>query len=88
MGIFGNVILVLVIGFTVTIAACAIIQKVYDIKQKSNERAGQLMSEAFNELYKMILVTYDELSKREEEKQAKSISKYINYQKAVEEKTE
>ena len=88
MGILGNVILVLVIGFTVTITACAIIQKICDERRKSSERAGQLMGDAFNELYKMILVTYDELSKREEEKQAKSISKYINYQKAVEEKTE
>jgi len=85
MGILGNVILVLVIGFTVTIAACAIIQKICDERRKSSERAGQLIGDAFNELYKMILVTYDELNKREEEKAKKSL---FTYRKIDEEKTE
>ena len=82
MGILGNVILVLVIGFTVIITACAILQKIYDERRKTEERGGKIMNELFTGLSKMILATYDELYKREEERRAKST---YEYRKAVEE---
>ena len=76
MELLTNVVTILVIGFVVLVTAYTVIAKIAEEQRKNSDYAIAQLCKIFEKMPKLVLGTFDELKKREEEDAEKKAEKY------------